>query len=108
MTNVEPAGFAGPEPVAVCVDVVTVPDPETVRYGAHLDLATTSEAHQTELVAHAVELGATPADVCQGDVPWTVWPTRRATCSACWSPGRFTGTPGRSPRWWSIVRIRGP
>src|SRR6267154_1605526 len=26
------------------------------------------------------------------------WPTRRATCSACWSLGRSTGTPGRSPR----------
>ncbi|MDQ1605676.1 MAG: hypothetical protein QOJ18_43 [Microbacteriaceae bacterium] len=72
VTNVEPVGFVWPDPVAVCVDVVTVPDPETVRYRAHLDLATTSAAHQAELVAHLLELGATAADVGQGDVPWTV------------------------------------
>jgi predicted enzyme related to lactoylglutathione lyase len=72
VTNVEPAGFLWPDPVAVCIDVVTVPDPETVRYRAHLDLTTTSAAHQAELVAHLLELGATPADGCQGDVPWTV------------------------------------
>ncbi|MGO4857363.1 VOC family protein [Arthrobacter sp. 2MCAF14] len=72
VSNVEPVGFIGPDPVAVCVDVVTVPDPETVRYRAHLDLATTSEAHQAELVARLLKLGATPADIGQGDVPWTV------------------------------------
>ncbi len=72
VTNVEPVGFVWPDPVAVCVDVVAVPDPETVKYRVHLDLATTSAAHQAELVAHLVELGATPADVGQGDVAWTV------------------------------------
>ena len=41
-------------------------------YRVHLDLATTSAAHQAELVARLTELGATPADVGQGDVPWTV------------------------------------
>jgi hypothetical protein len=71
VTNVEPVGFVWPDPVAVCVDVVTVPDPETVRYRAHLDLTSTSAAHQAELVAHLLELGAMPADVGQGDVPWT-------------------------------------
>jgi hypothetical protein len=72
VTNVEPVGFVWPDPVAVCVDVVAVPDPETVKYRTHLDLATTSAAHQTELVARLKELGATPADVGQGDVPWKV------------------------------------
>ncbi|MEW2354251.1 VOC family protein [Spirillospora sp. NPDC029432] len=72
VTNVEPVGFSWPDPVAVCVDVVTVPDPETVKYRVHLDLATTSAAHQAELVARLKDLGATPADVGQGDVPWTV------------------------------------
>ena len=72
VTNVEPTGFVWPDPVAVCVDVVSVPDPETVRYRAHLDLATTSADHQAGLVARLEELGATPADVGQGDVPWTV------------------------------------
>jgi hypothetical protein len=72
VTNVEPVGFVYPDPVAVCVDVVTVPDSETVRYRAHLDLDTTSAAHQAELVARLKDLGATPADVGQGDVPWKV------------------------------------
>lgn len=72
VTNVEPVGFSWPDPTAVCVDVVTVPDPETVRYRTHLDLATTSTAHQAELVARLLDLGATPADIGQGDVPWTV------------------------------------
>jgi hypothetical protein len=49
VTNVEPLGFVWPDPVAVCVDVVTVPDPETVEYRTHLDLGTTSTAHQAEL-----------------------------------------------------------
>ncbi|KAA9378208.1 VOC family protein [Microbispora cellulosiformans] len=73
VTNVEPSGdFVWPDPAAVCVDVVAVPDPEAVRYRVHLDLATTSAAHQAELVARLKDLGATPADVGQGDVPWTV------------------------------------
>ena len=72
VTNVEPVGFVCPDPIAVCVDVVTVPDPESVKYPAHLDLATTSAAHKAELVVRLLELGATPADVGQGDVPWTV------------------------------------
>ena len=72
VTNVEPPDFTWPDPTAVCIDVVTVPDPETVKYRAHLDLATTSLAHQAELVAHLLELGATHADIGQGDAPWTV------------------------------------
>ncbi|MEV0614718.1 VOC family protein [Nonomuraea sp. NPDC050404] len=72
VTNLEPEGFTWPDPDAFYVDFVAVPDPETVRYRVHLDLATTSDAHQAELVAHLKELGATPADVGQGDVPWTV------------------------------------
>jgi predicted enzyme related to lactoylglutathione lyase len=71
-TNVEPEGFAYPDPVAVCVDVLAVPEPKTVKNRVHIDLATTSAAHQEDLVAHLKELGATPADVGQGDVPWTV------------------------------------
>ncbi|GAA4235298.1 VOC family protein [Actinomadura meridiana] len=72
VTNVEPVGFSWPDPTALTVDVVSVPDPETVKYRAHLDLATTSKAHQAELVERLKDLGATPADIGQGDVPWTV------------------------------------
>ncbi|MGW1340619.1 VOC family protein [Kribbella sp. NPDC002412] len=72
VTNVEPEGFSYPDPVAVCIDVLAVPEPKTVKNRVHLDLATTSAAHQEELVARLKELGATPADVGQGNVPWTV------------------------------------
>lgn len=72
VTNVEPVGFNYPDPAAVCVDVVTVPDPETVKYRVHLDLATKSAAHHEELVDRLTKLGATRADVGQGEVPWTV------------------------------------
>ncbi|WP_407547651.1 VOC family protein [Streptomyces sp. Pv4-95] len=72
VTNLEPVGFDWPDPSAVCIDLVRVPDPETVKYRVHIELATTSDAHRTALVARLKELGATPADVGQGDAPWTV------------------------------------
>jgi hypothetical protein len=71
-TAVGPAGFTWPDPDALCLDFIAVPDPSAVRGRLHLDLATGSPAHQAELVAHLREHGATPADVGQGDVPWTV------------------------------------
>jgi hypothetical protein len=72
-TYVGPAGgFVWPDPVAVCINVVAVPEPKTTaKNRVHLDLATTSAAHQAELVARLRDLGATPARVGQGDVPWT-------------------------------------
>ncbi|MEU8464048.1 VOC family protein [Streptomyces sp. NPDC029003] len=72
VTNLEPLGFAYPGPSAVCIDIVADPEPKTVKNRVHLDLATTSAAHQAELVARLKELGATLADVGQGEVPWTV------------------------------------
>ncbi|MBY8873206.1 VOC family protein [Micromonospora sp. PLK6-60] len=72
VTNLEPEGFVYPAPVAVCVDLVVSPEPKTVKNRVHVDLATRSAAHQAELVARLTELGATRADVGQGDVPWTV------------------------------------
>ena len=71
VTNIEPVGFAYPDPAAVCIDVLAVPEPKTVKNRVHLDLATTSAAHQADLVARLQDLGATPANVGQGDVPWT-------------------------------------
>ena len=38
----------------------------------HVDLATTSPAHQADLVARLKDPGATPVDIGQGDVPWSV------------------------------------
>lgn len=72
VTNLEPEDFVYPDPVAVCIDLVVSSEPKTVKNRVHVDLATTSAAHQAEVVARLTELGATPADVGQGDVPWTV------------------------------------
>ncbi|MFD4373875.1 VOC family protein [Streptomyces sp. NPDC058486] len=72
VTNLEPVGFSYPDPAAVCIDIVARPEPKTVKNRVHLDLGTTSAAHKTELVARLRDLGATPADVGQGDVPWMV------------------------------------
>ena len=73
-TYVGPArGLVWPDPVVLGIDIVPVPEPKTTtKNRVHLDLASTSEAHQAELVARLVALGATPADVGQGEVPWTV------------------------------------
>ncbi|GAA4219490.1 VOC family protein [Actinocatenispora rupis] len=72
VTNLEPEGFDYPDPVAVVVDLVASTEPKTVKNRVHLDLATTSLDHQAELVARLRDLGATPVDIGQGAVPWTV------------------------------------
>ncbi|MEU9992732.1 VOC family protein, partial [Streptomyces sp. NPDC048045] len=60
-TNVGRVGFDWRDPARVCVDVVAVPEPRTAtKNRVHLDLATTSAAHQAELVARLQALGATP------------------------------------------------
>ena len=66
-------GRVWPEPVGLGIDVVPVPEVKaSAKNRLHLDLATTSMAHQAELVARLRSLGAAPVDVGQGDVPWTV------------------------------------
>lgn len=74
VTHVAPGGgFVWPDATAVRVDVVTVPKAKTAtKNRLHIDLASTSAAHQEELVARLKALGATPVDVGQGEVPWTV------------------------------------
>ncbi|WP_214417125.1 VOC family protein [Sphaerisporangium fuscum] len=71
-TSVQPVDFTWQDPAEVGIDVIAVPDPETVKYRAHLELATTSAAHQAEMVARLKELGATPADADLGGLPGTV------------------------------------
>jgi hypothetical protein len=70
--DVWPAGCQYPDPAAVPLVFVPVPEPKTGKNRVHLDLATTSPAHQAALVRRLRELGARPAGIGQGDVPWTV------------------------------------
>jgi hypothetical protein len=70
--DVWPAGFRYPGTGAVPLLFVPVPEARTGKNRVHLDLATTSPAHQAELVARLTGLGASPLDIGQGDVPWAV------------------------------------
>jgi predicted enzyme related to lactoylglutathione lyase len=70
--DVWPAGYTYPDPVAVPIVFVPVPEPKDGKNRVHLDLASTSAAHQAELVSRARDLGGSPADIGQGDVPWVV------------------------------------
>jgi catechol 2,3-dioxygenase-like lactoylglutathione lyase family enzyme len=67
-----PSGFAYPDPVALPLVFVPMPEPKTVKNRVHLDLATQSADHQASVVARLRDLGARPADIGQGDVPWVV------------------------------------
>ena len=51
---------------------VPVPEPKSWKNRVHVDLASTSAAHQDELVTRALDLGARRIDIGQGDPPWIV------------------------------------
>jgi hypothetical protein len=70
--NVLPPGYHYPDPVAQPLVLLPVPEPKSAKNRVHLDLATQSAAHQAAEVDRLLSLGAVPADVGQGDVPWTV------------------------------------
>ena len=94
VTNLEPEGFAYPDPAVVYIDLVARPEAKTVKNRVHVDLATTSAADHAQLVARLTDLGATPADIGQGDVPWTVMadPEGNEFCVLDWrSSPRDTG-----------------
>jgi predicted enzyme related to lactoylglutathione lyase len=70
--DVWPAGYTYPDPAAVPIVFVPVPEKKTGKNRVHLDLASGSAAHQAELVSRARDLGGGPVDVGQGEVPWVV------------------------------------
>jgi hypothetical protein len=70
--DVSPPGYRYPDPVALPLVFVPVPEAKTGKNRIHLDLATESAAHQAAEVERLLGLGAVPADIGQGDVPWVV------------------------------------
>jgi predicted enzyme related to lactoylglutathione lyase len=70
--DVWPSGFSYPDPVALPLVFVPVSEPKTGKNRVHLDLNTASAAHQQAEVERLLALGATRADIGQGDVPWVV------------------------------------
>lgn len=51
---------------------IQVTEPKVAKNRIHLDLRSESEDEQSKTVRRLRELGATPVDIGQGDVPWTV------------------------------------
>jgi predicted enzyme related to lactoylglutathione lyase len=70
--DVWPAGFSYPGPSALPLVFVPVPEPKTGKNRLHLDLASASAGDQATVVRRLRDLGAAPADIGQGDVPWVV------------------------------------
>jgi predicted enzyme related to lactoylglutathione lyase len=70
--EVSPPGYDYPDPGALPLVFVPVPEAKTVKDRVHLDLATESAGHQADVVARLRGLGARPLDIGQGDVPWVV------------------------------------
>jgi hypothetical protein len=70
--DIEPDGYSYPDPAAVPLDFVRVPEAKAGPNRVHLDLASSSAAHQRELIERLIGLGAARADIGQGDVPWQV------------------------------------
>jgi Glyoxalase-like domain len=51
---------------------VPVADPKVAKNRVHLDLRSADADDQAARVARLAALGARPADIGQGDVPWVV------------------------------------
>jgi catechol 2,3-dioxygenase-like lactoylglutathione lyase family enzyme len=67
-----PSGFSYPDPAALPLVFVPVPEAKTGKNRVHLDLATESAGHQAAEVQRLLGLGAVRADIGQHDVPWEV------------------------------------
>jgi hypothetical protein len=70
--DVWPEGYSYPDPAAVPLVFVPVPEPKIGKNRVHLDVASNSLPHQASLVTRLRDLGASPVDLGQGEVPWVV------------------------------------
>src|SRR6266851_5187293 len=70
--DVWPSGFRYPDPAALPLVFVLVPEPKTGKNRIHLDVAAYQGEDHAAAVKALLEAGATPADVGQGDVSWAV------------------------------------
>ncbi|MGH9059088.1 MAG: VOC family protein, partial [Acidimicrobiales bacterium] len=70
--DVWPSGYRYPDPVALPLRFVPVPEAKAGKNRIHLDLAAESAAHQAAEVERLLSLGAVPAGIGQGVVPWEV------------------------------------
>jgi catechol 2,3-dioxygenase-like lactoylglutathione lyase family enzyme len=67
-----PAGWRYPDPGPLPLLFLPNDEPKAGRNRLHLDLPTKSAAFKEDELKRIIGLGATPADIGQGDVPWDV------------------------------------
>jgi predicted enzyme related to lactoylglutathione lyase len=66
------ASLRAPSGTGPFLELIKVPDPKRVKNRLHLDVAPYRGDDHAAEVARLRDLGGTPADVGQGDVPWVV------------------------------------
>ena len=64
--------FRAPQGVGPYLELLPSADPKSVKNRVHLDVAPYRGEDDAAVVRALIEAGATPADVGQGDVSWTV------------------------------------
>ena len=91
---VRPAGWRSPGPGPLPLLLVPADGPKTERNRLHLALPAASAAHHRDEVKRVIGLGAAPADIGQGDVPWDVLadPEGNEFCVLDPRPGRCADT----------------
>jgi predicted enzyme related to lactoylglutathione lyase len=57
---------------AFAMTFLPVPEQKVTKNRVHIDLASTSDEHQAATVERLIGLGASHADIGQGEVPWVV------------------------------------
>lgn len=67
-----PGGWRYPDPGPLPLLFVPAQEPKTGKNRVHIDVPTKSPAFFEDEVKRITGLGATPADIGQGDVPWEV------------------------------------
>ncbi|HSZ42289.1 MAG TPA: VOC family protein [Trebonia sp.] len=67
-----PGGWRYPDPGPLPLLFVPASEPRPGRNRVHIDVPTKSPAFFEDEVKRIIGLGATPADIGQGDVPWEV------------------------------------
>jgi hypothetical protein len=66
------AALRHPSGTGPFLELIRSPDPKLVKNRLHLDLAAYAGADPAAEVARLRSLGATPPDIGQGEVTWTV------------------------------------
>ena len=83
--EVQPSGFSYPDPAALPLVFVPVPEPKTGKNRAHLDLAPYQGEDHAAAVGTLIEAGAL-ATSGRATSPGQCWPTRRAAKFRVLSP----------------------